>query len=128
MIRLLIVDDQPSVRQGSSRRLSLEPDMAVVGEAGNGRDAIALVERLIPDIVLMDVEMPELDGISATAILRTSTPRSSVILLSIHDDAITQSRAFSAGAAAFVSKSAEIDGLIETIRQAAIRKAKELGL
>ena len=119
MIRLVLVDDQPFVRQGLRRRLSLEPDMTVVGEASDGREAVTLVQQLTPDIVLMDVEMPEMDGVSAMGVIRTSTPQSAVVLLSIHDDVSTRARAHAAGATAFVSKSEEIDALIATIRQAA---------
>ena len=119
MIRLVLVDDQPVVRQALRRRLALESDIAVVGEASNGREAVTLVEQLIPDIVLMDVEMPEKDGISATVIMRTIAPQSAVVLLSIHDDVSMRARAQRAGAAAFVHKSGEIDVLIDTIRGAA---------
>ncbi len=118
MIRLVLADDQPVVRQGLRRRLSLEPDMSVVGEASNGREAIALVQQLIPEIVLMDVEMPELDGISATAVLHDSIPQSTVIMLSIHDNVSTRARAYAAGAAALVNKGGEIETLLETIRAA----------
>jgi DNA-binding NarL/FixJ family response regulator len=119
MIRLILVDDQPVVRQGLRKRLTLEPDMAIVGEASNGKEATALVEQLTPDIVLMDVEMPEIDGISATAMMQAIAPRSSIILLSIYDDLSTRERAQVTGATAFVSKSTEIEVLIATIRQAA---------
>ncbi len=74
MIRLVLVDDQPVVRQALRRRLALETDMAVVGEASNGREAMAIVQQLAPDIVLMDVEMPEMDGVSTTAAIHTCTP------------------------------------------------------
>lgn len=122
MIRLVLVDDQPVVRQGLGRRLSLENDMTVVGEASNGREATTLVERLTPDVVLMDVEMPEMDGISATAMIRTVSVKSAVVLLSIYDDAATRARAQAAGAAAFVHKSGEVEMLIAMIRQAAEQK------
>ena len=72
MIKLLLVDDQSIVRQGLRRRLLLEPDIAVVGEASSGEQALELVELLTPDIVLMDVEMPGMDGITATATMRDS--------------------------------------------------------
>ena len=100
MIRLVLVDDQPSVRQGLRMRLTLEPDMTVVGEASNGREAMTLVQQLAPDIVLMDVEMPEMDGIEASAVMRASTPQSAVVMLSIYDDVSTRARAHAAGAAA----------------------------
>jgi DNA-binding NarL/FixJ family response regulator len=119
MIRLVLVDDQPSVRQGLRMRLTVEPDITVVGEASNGREAMILVQQLAPDIVLMDVQMPEMDGIAATAVMRASTPQSAVVMLSISDDVSTRVRAHAAGAAAFVHKSGAIEVLIATIRQAA---------
>lgn len=119
MIRLVLVDDQPSVRQGLRMRLTVEPDITVVGEASNGREAMILVQQLAPDIVLMDVQMPEMDGIAATAVMRASTPQSAVVMLSISDDVSTRARAHAAGAAAFVHKSGAIEVLLATIRQAA---------
>src|SRR5437868_12969831 len=98
-------------------RLTLESDITVVGEASNGREAMTLVQQLAPDIVLMDVEMPEMDGIEASAVMRASTPQSAVVMLSIYDDVST--RAHTAGAAAFVNKSGAIEVLVATIRQAA---------
>ena len=67
MIRLVLVDDQAAVRQGLRMRLLLEPDIAVIGEANSGKEALALVQQLCPDVVLMDIEMPDMDGISAAA-------------------------------------------------------------
>ena len=119
MIRLVLVDDQPTVRQGLRMWLSLEPDMMVVGEASNAREAMTLVQQLAPDVVLMDVEMPEMDGIEATAAMHVSTPQSAVVMLSIHDDVSTRTRAHASGAAAFVTKSGAIEELLATIRQAA---------
>ncbi len=98
--------------------------MQVVGEASNGREAAALVRQLMPDIVLMDIKMQEMDGISATAMIRTSTPHSAVVVLSLYDDASTREQAYAAGAAAFVNKNGEIEALIATIRQAAEQKKK----
>ena len=127
MIRLVLVDDQPSVRQGLRMRLTVEPDMTVVGEASNGREAMTLVQRLAPDVVLMDVEMPEMDGISATAMIHVGTPQSAVVMLSIYDDVSTRARAHAAGAAAFVNKSGAIEVLVATIRQAAEHRKTETG-
>ena len=117
MIRLVLVDDQGTVRQGL-RMLLLEPDIAVVGEASNGKEALALVQQLCPDVVLMDIEMPEMDGISATAALHSIVPQSAVVILSIHEDNVTQARARVAGAAAFVAKRGSTNELLAAIHSA----------
>lgn len=100
-------------------RLGLEPDVQVVGEAGDGGEAIALAERLRPDVVLMDVTMPHVDGITATRVLRATVPGSAVVMLSLHDDAITQRQARDAGAAAFIAKHSNIEHVLAAIRAAA---------
>ena len=117
MIKLLLVDDQSIVRQGLRMRLLMEPDIVVIGEASSGEQALELVESLTPDIVLMDVEMPGMDGITATAVLRENTSQSAVVIMSIHDDVQTRARAQAAGAAAFVEKSGTLEVLLATIRQ-----------
>ena len=119
MIRLLLVDDQPTVRRGLGLRLHLEPDMQIVGEASSGREALSMAQALTPDVVLMDVEMPEMDGIEATAALSAAVSTSAVVILSIHDDAQTRGRAQAAGAVAFVEKQGATDHLLAAIRQAA---------
>lgn len=119
MIKLLLVDDQPTVRQGLRMRLTLEPDLTVVGEASTAEEALALVQSLAPDIVLMDVEMPGMDGIAATAAVSASARQSAVVILSIHDDALTRARAQAAGAVAFVEKRGRTEELLAAIRQAA---------
>ncbi|MGH2495873.1 MAG: response regulator [Ktedonobacteraceae bacterium] len=119
MIGVLLVDDQPAVRRGLRMRLQLEPDMQIVGEASNGKEALNMAQTLAPDVVLMDVEMPEMDGIEATAALHVSVSSSAVVILSIHDDAQTRGRAQAAGAVAFVEKRGFADHLLAAIRQAA---------
>ena len=119
MIRLLLVDDQPAVRRGLGLRFQLEPDLEVVGEASTGTEALALAQTLTPDVVLMDIAMPEMDGIEATAALRRVVPQSAVVILSIHDDAQTRGRALAAGAVAFVEKRGATDSLLAVIRQVA---------
>jgi DNA-binding NarL/FixJ family response regulator len=119
MITLLLVDDVPAVRRGLKMRLTLEPDLEIVGEAGNGAEAITLTSVLHPDVVVMDVEMPGMDGVMATETLRSVEPRSRVITLSLHDDALTRARARSAGALAFVAKHEPVDILLAAIRRAA---------
>ena len=119
MIRLLLVDDQPTVRRGLGMRLHMEPDIQIVGEASTGKEALSMAQAHSPDVVLMDVEMPEMDGIEATTALRMADSPSAVVILSIHDDTHTRVRAQSAGAVAFVEKRGATDSLLAAIRQAA---------
>jgi DNA-binding NarL/FixJ family response regulator len=124
MIRVLLVDDQPVVRRGLRVLFRLEPDLQVVGEASTGTEALALAQTLTPDVVLMDIEMPEMDGIEATAALRRVVPQSAVVILSIHDDAQTRGRAQAAGAVAFVEKRGATDALLSAMRLAAGQTGK----
>ena len=117
MIRLLIVDDQPAVRTGLQMRLAVEPDLSVIGAVSDGEAAVELAQAVCPDIVLMDVEMPHMDGIAAANALRRICPNAAVIMLSIHDDAGTRKCAEQAGAAAFVPKYVPTDRLLAAIRQ-----------
>ncbi|MBI2323175.1 MAG: response regulator transcription factor, partial [Chloroflexi bacterium] len=87
LLTVLLVDDRAAVRRGLRMRLALEPDLAIVGEACDGAAALALVPMVRPDVVLVDVAMPGMDGIAATAALRARAPRTAVVVLSIHDDA-----------------------------------------
>jgi DNA-binding NarL/FixJ family response regulator len=119
MIRVLLVDDQPVVRRGLRVRFQLEPDMQVVGEASTGREALTLAQTLTPDVVLLDIEMPDMDGIEATTALLAVVPQSAVVILSIHTDRQTRMRARAAGAVAFVEKRGTTDTLLSAIRQAA---------
>ncbi len=119
MIRVLLVDDQPVVRRGLRVRFQLEQDMQVVGEASTGREALTLAQTLTPDVVLLDIQMPGMDGIEATAALRTIVPQSAVVILSIHNERQTRIRAQAAGAVAFVEKRGTTDTLLAAIRQAA---------
>lgn len=118
---IVITDDQPAVRAGLRMRLSLEPDFQIVGEAGNGKEALDLVSRLEPDVVLMDMEMPGMDGLAAARALKTLAPESRVIILTIHDDETSRRQARDAGAAGFVSKHADDIVLLNTIRALAGR-------
>jgi DNA-binding NarL/FixJ family response regulator len=119
MIKLLIVEDQPDVRKGLQLLLAAESDLSVIGEASDGAAALDLAKSLNPDVVLMDVEMPHMDGIAATTALHLAQPQAAVIMLSIYDSALMRARARDAGAAAFVAKSAPADTLLKTIRQVA---------
>lgn len=122
MIRVLLVDDQAHVRVGWRMRLSLEPDIVVVGEAADGRQALSLAAALEPDVVLMDVEMPAMDGITAADHLKEGGGACAVVVTSIYDNAATRARALAAGAAAFVGKQEPIDTVLAAIRACAHRR------
>src|SRR6202162_3937659 len=100
--RILLVDDHAVVRQGFKMILAAQPDMEIVGEAGNGREAVELAEQLRPDVVVMDVAMPELNGIEATRRLAASTPRTRVIALSMHKDSVYVREMLRAGARGYL--------------------------
>ncbi len=119
-IRVLIVDDQPAVRRGLHLRLSLEPEVEVIGEAGDGAEGISLAGSLQPDVVLMDARMPDMNGIEATAALRAVSRESAVVILSLDDSAKTRTRAKEAGAVAFVAKSRMEEKLLAVVRRAAL--------
>lgn len=115
-VKVLIVDDLPRVREGLRTVLELEEDLEIAGEAADGCEAITLARRLRPDIVLMDLEMPELDGIEATRRIKQHDPAAGIIVLTIHSDSHFMERADAAGADAFIEKGSSIRELIEAIR------------
>ena len=121
-IRVLIVDDQPAVRRGLHLRLSLEPEVEIIGEARDGAEAISSASSLQPDVVLMDARMPGMDGIEATAALRAVARESAVVILSLDDDAKTRTRAKEAGAVAFVAKGHMEEELLAVVRRAALER------
>ena len=118
MIKLLLVDDQAAVRRGLRMRLALEADFVVTGEAEDGMSALALMSELRPDVVLMDAQMPRMDGIIATVALRAAFPEAAVVILSLHDDEATRKQAAAAGASAFLSKHAADTTLVEALTRA----------
>jgi len=126
MIAVLLVDDERVIRKGLRMRLAAEPGIAVIGEASDGASALALARSLLPDVVVMDVEMPRMDGIAAAERLRHECPSTSVVLLSFSDDAQTQARAKAAGAAALIVKRSVNDKLMTAIRQAAGQSTTQL--
>jgi len=120
-IRVLVVDDVPQVRQGLMTMLklatkNLAPSIEVIGEAQNGYDAIQLSQTLHPDAILMDLEMPVLDGYAATQSIKSKDPSIFIIILTIHDDLYSRQKASQAGADVFIEKSAPLDELIRVIR------------
>ena len=116
MIRVLIADDQQMVRQGFTVLLNTQPDIEVVGQAVNGVDAVARVAELAPDVVLMDIRMPELGGIEATALITTATPHIKVLVLTTFDLDEYVYEALRAGASGFLLKDASADQLAEAVR------------
>jgi DNA-binding NarL/FixJ family response regulator len=118
-IRILLVDDQPLFREGLRTLLSVHPDFEVVGEAGNGEEAIRLVRSLLPSVVLMDLQMPVLDGVAATRSLHEEQPDCRVIVLTTFDDDEMVFDGLRAGAVGYLLKDAPSEKLAEAIRVAA---------
>jgi DNA-binding NarL/FixJ family response regulator len=118
-IRILLVDDQSSVRRGLAMRLQLEPDITIVGEAEDGNAAVAAAQTLHPDVLVMDYEMPGMDGIEATRTLSSLGSLSRVVMLSIHDNPTVKQAAAGAGVHAFVAKHQPSETLLAAIRNAA---------
>ncbi|WP_315787715.1 response regulator transcription factor [Fischerella sp. JS2] len=116
MIRLLLVDDQTLIRDGIRAMLNLEPDLEVVGTADNGESAIAQVKALQPDIVLMDVRMPVMDGRVATSIISEQFPNTKVIVLSTFDDDEYIADAMRSGAKGYLLKDMPSEELAQAIR------------
>ncbi|MFF5006942.1 response regulator [Streptomyces phaeochromogenes] len=115
-IRVLIADDQQMVRQGFTVLLNTQPDIDVVGQAVDGLDAIAKVAELVPDVVLMDIRMPELGGIEATRRITEKTPQIRVLVLTTFDLDEYVYEALRAGASGFLLKDASADQLAEAVR------------
>jgi DNA-binding NarL/FixJ family response regulator len=122
-IRILLVDDQPSVLRGLRMRLGLEDDLEVVGEAYDGAQAVDLVSTQRPDVILMDIEMPVMDGITATRRIARAHPGCAVVVLSLHDDWATRELAHEAGAATFVAKH-EIDRTLTDAIRTSLGRAR----
>jgi DNA-binding NarL/FixJ family response regulator len=118
-IRILLVDDHALFRQGLRQLLATTPDIVVVGEAGSASEAFELVPQLAPDVVLMDIAMPGLDGIAATAALRQRFPTLRVVMLTMYEPTTSGAAARAAGAIAYVVKSSRPEELFAAIRAAA---------
>jgi two-component system, NarL family, response regulator NreC len=118
-IRILLVDDHAMVRQGFRMILAAQSDMEIIGEAGNGREAVELSDKLKPDIVVMDVAMPELNGIEATRRIAASSPRTRVLALSMYKDSVYVREILRAGARGFLLKDAIDRDLLAAVRAVA---------
>ena len=119
VIRLLVVDDHPVVRAGMVAMLSEEEGLEVVGQAANGAEALAFARELDPDVVLMDLRMPVMDGAEATARLRASGTRAEVLILTTYDTDADIVRAVEAGARGYLLKDSPPRALAQAIRRAA---------
>lgn len=116
-IRVLLVDDHAMVRQGLRSVLEAYSDVSVVGEATNGKEAVAIAAALRPSIVLMDINMPNMNGIDATAEIKQKWPDITVIGLSVNADGDNQAAMISAGATFLLTKEAAVDELYRAIQE-----------
>jgi DNA-binding NarL/FixJ family response regulator len=117
MIRVLLVDDHAIVRQGLRAVLETAPDIEVIGEAENGRQALHETKRLKPDVVLLDLAMPLLNGVEAARQIAREVPAARVLILSSYDDDAHLRQAVEAGAAGYLTKDSAGDGLLASVRQ-----------
>ena len=115
-IRILIADDHPVVRTGLALMLKYEPDMEVVAEAGNGQEAVECYRKHRPDITLMDLRMPEMDGVEALTAIRREFPTARIILLTTYDLDEEIYQGLRAGAQAYLLKDTPCEEILETIR------------
>ena len=115
-IRILAVDDHPLVREGIAGMVNLQPDMTLVGEASNGREALQQFRTHHPDVTLMDLQMPEMNGLDALIAIRNEFPNARVIVLTTYTGDVQIARALKAGAQAYLLKNTLHKELLETIR------------
>ena len=115
-IRVLLADDHTVVRDGLRSLLAAQGDMTVVGDAANGREAVMQVQKMGPDVVIMDIAMPELNGIEATCQVHESCPSTKVVILSMYSSVEHISRALQAGAKGYVMKESAGRELVEAVR------------
>ena len=116
--RLLIVDDHDLMREATRFMLEGEPDVEVVGEAVNGRHALELCRQMRPDLVLMDVRMPEMDGLSATRAIKEELPAISILLVTVYESDDYRREGASVGATGYILKDASRQQLLEAVRKA----------
>ncbi len=118
MIRILIVEDQTIIRQGLRRLLEAQPDLQIVGEAENGQQAIAQVTQYLPDLVLMDIRMPIMDGLTATPIICDRFPKVKILILTTFDDEQYIEKLMQIGAVGYLLKDTPSEELAQAIRSA----------
>lgn len=115
-IRILVADDHTLIRRGIVGLINAQPDMEVVGEAGSGKEAMQETRRASPGIVLMDIGMPDIDGLAATRDIRKQFPQVQVLILTMHDREDYLFQALRAGAAGYILKGADVQDLLSAIR------------
>jgi two-component system response regulator DevR len=113
-IRIMLVDDHQVVREGLRRMLELEPDIEVVGEASDARELLTQVDSFSPEIILMDIKLPEVDGIELTRQIKQKQPSCNVIMLTLYDEFLTQ--AIGAGATGYLLKDIKREELVKAVR------------
>ncbi len=118
-IRVLLAEDHTIVREGLRLLLSREPDITVVAEAANGQQSVTAARKHLPDIVIMDISMPDMDGLEATRIIRAEHPAVQVLILTMHESDEFFFRALEAGAAGYIVKKAAMDDLVSGVRNVA---------
>lgn len=117
MVRVLLADDNARFREALRRLLERDPDIAVVAEAGDGGEALALAEEAAPDVVVMDVSMPGIDGLEATYELKARLPEVTVLLLSVGDKEQEIAAGLAGGAAEYLVKGGPADEIVEAIKR-----------
>jgi len=122
MIKVVLADDHQIVRQGLRSLLAAEPDIEVVGEADNGRAVVRLVQELSPQVVIMDISMPDLNGIEATRHILSEFSGVKVIALSMHSDSLFVLNMFKAGASGYLLKDCALEELVKAVRTVMNRK------
>jgi DNA-binding NarL/FixJ family response regulator len=123
-VRVVLIDDHDLLRRGIKTMLESESDIEVVGEADDGTRALALVEETLPDVVIIDVVMPNKDGIEATREIKDAFPKVGVVVLSGHDEQQFVFDALKAGASGYLLKSAELDEVVTTVKSVAQGEGK----
>jgi CheY-like chemotaxis protein len=117
VIRILLADDHLLMREALAKMIGESKGLAVVGQAIDGKEAVEMTDRLKPHVILMDVAMPRLDGLEATAVITRDHPEICIIGLSMHNDVDTRQRMLEVGASVYLTKTGSPDALIETIRR-----------
>lgn len=120
-LRVLLAEDQTILRHSLKALIANEPDLEVVGEAGNGEEALELASALCPDVVVMDVSMPRMDGVRATAAIKRACPEVKVLVLSVHETRSQIRRVLQAGASGYVVKRSAAEELIQAVHAVAVK-------